>query len=497
MSIAKRLAFFSIDSLGISWPLLVALTVFIGFLSSMTSMSLADPDTHLHLATGYWIFQHQAVPSVDPFSYTLGGSPWITHEWLAQCLLAAAHQAMGWTGLVLLTVTTFALTLAYLMRFLLARMPPIYALLFTVLASSTLVTHLHARPHVLAWPMLAVWAGSLLKASEQKQSPPWWLLGLMVLWANLHGSFMLGLALVLPIALEAVISSPREARLGTLKHWGLFMGLSLLAAMVTPAGWKGLWFTFHVFNLKYLNFIDEWMPASFKSFNPLELWLVTLLGLALTGYLRLPVIRLLLVLGLLHQALAHGRYISLFGLLIPMLIATPFGKLYPTLSVGQPQAGALDRFFDRLAAPAKPLAMVIAVALALLTAVVSVQTGKHVPAPSNAPMAAVDAALQAGAAGHVLNADNFGGYLMSRGIPVFIDGRADLYGDPHMEAYMDAVLSNKADKIQRTLDQFNISWTLIPPNSPAVLYLNTHADWRKVYEDETAVVHLRKSAQSR
>jgi hypothetical protein len=492
MSTAKRLTFFSIGSLGISWPLLVALTVCIGFLSSMTSMSLADPDTHLHLATGYWIFQHQAVPSVDPFSYTRGGAPWIAHEWLAQCLLAATHQAGGWTGLVLLTVTSFALTLAYVMRFLLCRMPPIYALLFTALAFSTLFTHLLARPHVLAWPMLAVWAGSLLKASERNQSPPWWLLGLMVLWANLHGSFTLGLALVLPIALEAVLNSPRTSRWGTLKSWGVFFGLSVLAAGITPAGWKGIWFTFQVLNLKYLKSIGEWMPANSITLIPLELWLAALLGLALTGYLRLPVIRLLLVLGLLHQALAHGRYISLFGLLTPLLIATPFGKLYPTLSAGQPQASALDRFFDRLAAPAKPLSMAIAVVLVVITAVVTGQAGRHVPDPANTPIAAVDAALQAGAVGHVLNADNFGGYLMSRGIPVFIDGRADLYGDQHMAAYIGAVASNKADKIQKTLDDFNIAWTLISPNSPAVLYLNTHADWRKIYEDETAVVHLRQ-----
>lgn len=237
------------------------------------------------------------------------------------------------------------------------------------------------------------------------------------------------------------------------------------------------------------------MPVNFKGFNPLELWLAALLGLALTGYLRLPPIRLLLVLGLLHQALAHGRYVSIFGLLTPLLIATPFGKLYPTLSVGQPQASALDRFFDRLAAPAKPLSMAIAVALVLLTAVVTGQAGRHVPDPANTPIAAVDAALRAGAVGHVLNADNFGGYLMSRGIPVFIDGRADLYGDQHMAAYIDAVASNKADKIQKTLDDFNISWTLISPHSPAVLYLNTRADWRKIYEDDIAVVHLRQSAR--
>lgn len=489
-----RLPRISMSSLGISWPLIVAVAVCIGLLFYTTTQTLGDHDTYLHLATGHWIFQHQSVPSVDPFSYTFSGAPWITHEWLSQCLLAAAHYLGGWTGLVFLTATSLALTLAYLLRFLLGRMPPIYALFFTALASSALSPHLLARPHVLAWPILAVWVGSLVKASEKEQSPPWWLLGLMVLWANLHGSFTLGLALLLPIALEAVLNSPSAARWGTLKNWGLFICLSLLAAMLTPAGWKGIWFTFHIVNLKYVNSIGEWMPASFMGFNPLELWLMALLGLAFSGYLRLPALRLLLVLGLLHQALAHARYLSLFGLLTPILIATPFGKLYLTLAAGQPQVSALDRFFARLAAPAKPLAVAIAVVLVLVTGFVKGQTGKHAPDASITPKAAVDAAMQAGATGHVLNQYQFGGYLISRGIPVFIDGRADLYGDQHMEAYADALQSNNPAKIQKTLDDFKITWTLLPPDSPAVLYLNTQPEWRKIYEDKTAVVHIRQPA---
>ncbi len=481
-----------LSSLGISWPLLVALAVCIGLLFYTTTQTLGDPDTFLHLATGHWIFQHRSVPSLDPFSYTFAGAPWVAHEWLSQCLLAAAHHLAGWTGLVFLVVACLALTLSYLLRFLLGRMPPIYALLFTVLASSALAPHLLARPHVLAWPMLAVWAGSLINASEKIQSPPWWLLGLMVLWANLHGSFMLGLALLLAIALEAALNGPPASRLSTLKNWGLFICLSLLAVMLTPSGWKGLWFAFKLLNLKHLDIIVEWMPASFVGFNSLELWLMALLGLALTGYLRLPAVRLLLLLGLLHQALAHGRYLSIFGLLTPMLIATPFGKLYPALSADKPQVSSLDAFFDRLVAPAKPLAVALAVALVLVTGFVTGQTGRHRTEASITPKAAVDAAIQAGVAGHVLNQYQFGGYLIYRGIPVFIDGRADLYGDQHLNAYAESLLSLKPEKLQKTLDDFKISWTLLSPDSPAVSYLDTQSGWRKIYQDDTAVVHIRR-----
>lgn len=100
----------------------------IGLLLYTTSQTLADPDTYLHVATGYWIFRNKAVPGVAPFSYTAAGMPWIVHEWLAQCLLAALHHIGGWTALTFLATSALALTLAYLLRFLLKYLPPIYAL---------------------------------------------------------------------------------------------------------------------------------------------------------------------------------------------------------------------------------------------------------------------------------------------------------------------------------------------------------------------------------
>lgn len=480
---------------GLSGPLLLALVVCLGFLLYLHSQPLGDPDTHMHIAVGHWIFQHRTVPSVDPFSFTMHGAPWVAHEWLAECILAATHELAGWTGLVLLAVASFALSLAWLMRFLLSRVPPIYALLFTVLAAASLSTHLLARPHVLSWPLLLVWLGSLIKAGEQRQSPPWWLLVLMTAWANLHGSFTLGLALVPPLAFEAVLGQPPGQRWRLARAWVVFFGLALLAAMLTPAGWKGIWFTLHLLDLKHLKHIAEWAPATSVTLLPLELWLATLLGLALTGYLRLPAVRLLLLLGLLHQALMAGRYISIFGAITPLLIATPFGIGYRTRATEQAHVSALDRFFERMRVPAKPRAVLFATVLVLLTAWGTSRVDQHVPESSKTPAAAVDAALRAGAGGHVLNTYDFGGYLIARGIPVFIDGRADLYGDQHIERYLEALFSNKPEKIQRVLDDFGIAWTLLDPSAPIVLYLNGRADWQKVYEDETAIVHLRKTSQ--
>src|ERR1700724_2926772 len=54
------------------------------------------------------------------------------------------------------------------------------------------------------------------------------------------------------------------------------------------------------------------------------------------------------------------------------------------------------------------------------------------------PVAAVEAAREAGLSGHVFNSVRFGGYLMLVAIPTFVDGRADLYGDAFLQRYVAA-----------------------------------------------------------
>ncbi|MFX5237385.1 hypothetical protein ABTC85_20425, partial [Acinetobacter baumannii] len=78
------------------------------------------------------------------------------------------------------------------------------AVLFAMLALMLSMNHVLARPHILALPVMVAWAGLLMTAADRRIAPSWWWLPLMALWANLHGGFVLGLALIGPMALEAV-----------------------------------------------------------------------------------------------------------------------------------------------------------------------------------------------------------------------------------------------------------------------------------------------------
>lgn len=479
---------------GLSWPVIAGCLTYLGFLAH-GQMLLGDPDTYWHVAAGRWILEHGTVPSQDPFSQSMHGAPWTAHEWLAEVILALAHQAGGWVGVAAITTLAFAGTLSLLTRFLLNNLEPVHVLMFVAFAAMMAAPHLHARPHVLAMPLMVIWTAHLARASDRGTTPSFWLLPVMTLWANLHGGFTLGLALSLAFALEGVLGARKiNQTVKAAKSWGLFVGLSFISALLTPHGIKGLLFTLQILGGSYaLDHIGEWQSPNFHLVQPLEIWLIFGLAVALHRGLRLPAIRLILLLGLLHLALTHGRNIELIGLLTPLFLAAPLARQWQERSASGRQLAKVDRFFMALARPASHRTTGVAVAGLALITLLAVQFDTLRPEDSATPAAAVQAVRKARLTGPVLNEYGLGGYLIYAGIPPFIDGRADMYGDDFLREYMEAVSLNSPDGLPRLLKKYHIEWTLLLPESPAVALLDHLPEWRRLYADKTAVVHVRKS----
>ena len=480
--------------LGISWPLLVACLILLNWLLQPVSPFLLDPDIYWHIATGHRILSHGEVPVADPFSHTMLGQPWLAQEWLSEVLFAGVHHALGWNGPVLVSIATGALTMAILARFLLNRMPALYALFFLILTYSTLATHLLARPHIFAWPLLVVWVSRLVTAAEAKTRPAWWLLGVMLLWANLHGSFILGLVIIIPLAIEAVAVTSGRQRKQTAILWGGFAALSALCAMCTPHGWQGLTFILRIMTIDQLQRVVEWQSLDFASFNPLAAWIYALLAFSCLGYLRLRIIRLLLLLGVLHMALAHFRYISIFGLLAPLLIATSFGDCYHARTEEKSTAlASLHGAFQSLARPATATGILAGLGLVCLVAVLTPYIRDRTPDTKNTPAAALDSAVAAGlTSGRVFNDYIFGGYLIYRGIPVFIDGRIDMYGNETLNTYLSIHDAVSKRQLAGELDKSHVVWTLLPADSRLVELLDELPEWQRIFADAIAVVHARR-----
>ena len=90
------------------------------------------------------------------------------------------------------------------------------------------------------------------------------------------------------------------------------------------------------------------------------------------------------------------------------------------------------------------------------------------------------------------NSEGFGGYLIFRGIPTLIDGRAELYGNAFLARYLAAETGDNS-ALAALLERYRIRWTLLMPQQGAVRCLDNLPSWRRAYSDSRAVIHIRKS----
>lgn len=478
-------------TLGMSWPLIIAFCAFAGIVADSKKL-IGDGDTFWHVAAGQWMVEHARPITLDPFSHTLPGVEWVSHEWLASVILHAAHSVGGWPGVITLIGFAFALTAGLLSRFLFDRLEPIYALLLSVLAIGSIYVHWLARPHALALPILVFWAIRMIQSADRGVRPEWWLLGIMVLWANLHGSFVVGLGLILIFGTEAVFfAKSRSLQWTLMKQWATFFLLAIFACLITPHGFTGVLHPFRMMQMSYmLSHIGEWGSPNFHRPTFQEFWILGLLALGLLAGLRIPFLRLALLLFVVHLSLKHVRHVSLLGALIPLLVAQPLAQTLSSLRKFGQDVEGLDRFFARFRAPANKIVavvfMVIAPAIGFLMHRGPIEA-RQVVAPRDAVAQVGPLGLQ----GNVFNTYVFGGYLIFSGIRPFVDGRADMYGDVFIERFVEAH-GGVPGKLHPLLDQYQVQWTLLTPKAPAVALLDSSENWRRVYMDDYAVIHQRK-----
>jgi hypothetical protein len=474
---------------GISLPLIFGLGVY-AMIAAHGGAVLHDPDTYLHIAIGRWIIAHGAVPDHGIFSFTMPDAAWVVHEWLGEVALAWLYDHFGWTGLVVATALCASIALAMLLRLLLRTLLPVHALIATALAFALVIPHVLARPHIFTLPILVAWVAALVRARSGDRAPSPWLALPMVLWANLHGGYIFGLVLAGLLAGEAVLLAiDWRARLKAARGWGLFGVLAVGAALITPLGIDGLLLPLKLTQMSYaLSQLTEWKSPNFQSFEPLELWIMIVFFAALSLGWRLPLTRLLMLLLLLHMALRHGRHGELLGFLAPLLLAP---ALAPLLSTSSPDraVGRLDSIMAKLAKPASMTGIALA-GLTFLAVSAAVLRGGATEPDIQMPTAALTAAEADHVKGPVLNDYGFGGYLIFSGIEPFIDGRAELYGDPFIKRYIEAMVL-ASDQLPQLLAEYGVTWTLISPSRPAVVLLDHLPGWRRLYADGIAVVHVR------
>ena len=168
----------------------------------------------------------------------------------------------------------------------------------------------------------------------------------------------------------------------------------------------------------------------------MEAILLIALYLVLARGVKLPLMRVLIVVGLMHMFLRHVRNAELLATLAPLAIAPVLARQWPAMRRDPEGKGAV-RLLRRTGRPQHAGARLDAGAV---YTVGLVRFAGIRPPEETMPTAALEFVREAGLTkGHVLNHYGYGGYLISAGIPTFIDGRGELFGGEFIKKYVDAI----------------------------------------------------------
>jgi hypothetical protein len=399
----------------------ISLAVLVGAAVGAASAArpAGDPDIYWHLATARDALAHGLVRA-DLFSWTIAGASVSTDQWLGQLLFFAAYSADAWSGVVLLRALAVAaiVGLTFANASLASRHErPLVALLATVPAILLSRYVWSERPELLG---VACFAGllPLLRLGRSGSDRALALtVPLLWFWANVHGSFALGVVLVVLASFEgAWRDRPRRSR------YAIAALAAIVVTLVTPAGF-GSWTApgFHLLNPP--RELQEWAVPDVRN-GIGSLFGVTLAVVVAVALFARPLElrEVIVLLPLLLLALTAVRQTPLFAIAAAPFLATRTGDALAALL-------ALARVKLTLSRPPSRPARGLAAISFAASAVFVVAAFVIAPPRPDESLYPVDvlAALPTGSG--LFNNYDWGGWLIwhAPATPVFIDGRYTPY----------------------------------------------------------------------
>ena len=448
-----------------------------------------DPDIWWHLATGRWIWQHGAVPHVDPFHLGSRASEWVAYSWLYDLGVYKLYLWFGLQGLFVYAVgISLAITAA--LYHLIRRFEPRF--LVSCLLTAGIVTavwpYQGARTFLITILFTAVELNVLWSARRGRSSALLVLPPLFVLWANLHIQFVYGLAIIGLAVTESILDRNRgfprsySERNGFALRWLVPVSLACCAAtLVNPYGWK-----VYGVVVQYVTQAAPWVylpELRAPTFRNVFDWLS--LAAALGGAFCLgkrrsvrsfPVALLVLAAFLSFHAMRDAWVVVLVGGVLIADTGTPLAR--PKRNVAR-----VARAFKVSAAAA---AMIVLVWLGAKTSQAELAQAAAVRFPAKA----ADYVAEHDYAGRVYNHFDWGGYLIWRlpKLQVAIDGRTNLYGDRRLERSMVTWDSGEGWKTDPELAAADV---VIAGNQYPLASMLSHDErFRRVYDDDLASVFV-------
>jgi hypothetical protein len=463
-----------------------------------------------------------SIPDQNIFSFTAPDHHWLPHEWLSEVVFYLIFRSLGMLGLITfgILLNAVACGLVYKLSMRYSRSPYLSSLI-TLLAALMMLGNFSLRPYLFGNLFFICTLHAMEEPSAGGRLRPVLIFLLFSSWANFHGSFLLGLALILLYLFAALVSHLRGPHRSWAEARSLILDfvVALAACMVTPNHIFGLIFPLAYLQkafsteLSYLTNISEWQPAGFR----------TPLGQMITFYLMFCMFALLgsgrapraAHIGML-AAFAAFSYATIRNIPLLGIAATPvlarhlpitLGRTWRLMTRKTPLINFFDRIHERSVALNRrsytvvlpTLWVILLIGMFALPSSCSLSyrsvTGKEHLAdlsPGLYPRGLIDKLQQRGSDHRIFNYFNWGGAFIWALYPkerVFIDQRNDCYPP---EVFQDYFAVHRVERDwHRILDRWDIDTVAYPTDSRLAEALRNDLDWALEYEDDQTVLFSR------
>jgi hypothetical protein len=459
------------------WIVIVIATPLVdAFMSRMPTADLA-----YQIRAGDVMLRTHTLLRTDVFTFTVPGAPWLNQQWGAQLLLGATHRLGGWNAIALLDAALASI--AFVFVFLACRRRGAStrtAALLSVAGFWVARQNLAMRPQLFGVVLFSV---TLWILAGRRTSPRalWALPMLMLIWVNVHGSFVL-----VPLLLLLAWVEDRKDFPGIARSVLAVGAASLVATLANPFG-LGVWgYAAGIgTNPTIARMVTEWAPPTIREYSGIVLFAS---GLIVAGYLvrrKEPVAwpQLLWLASFFVLALPALRGVVWWGLVFPFVVAgIAAGKADADEPRGSP-------FMNTLL-----VATIAATAIVVMPLWRGPSSTGGPTSFSQAPATLVDA-TEAGVppGSRLFVSQTYASWfeLALPSMPVFVDSRIELFPTSIWNAYLD--IRGAREGWQEMLDRWNVDAVVINPDQDSTLITHIEDDpaWRLAFRDDSGYLFVR------
>jgi hypothetical protein len=457
---------------------LLGLALAVCFLTAVTLDRRLSTDVFWQMTAGQWMLAHHAVIGLDPFSYTESHRRWINDEWGSEVILASLFKVFGAAAYNIIAIVTGTLCLVCTTLYARALGAHRGRLVAIALLMSFGIVGFVTQDRGLSFSL--IWLPLELLFLTKARTDPRWLWGLpplFLLWANTHGSILVGLA-VLGVEFAWSLAPERlVARVGGTgrspypRRLALVGVVGTLATFVTPYGPQLVLYDVHVAtNTQIGQYITEWSPPDFHSAKILIFFCVPVV----VFLFALRRHRVMLLEATLTAAFFLGALHSVRIAIYLFVAAAGLAATLPMRSEWGPRA--------RRVAGALAIGLVV-----ILMGLPSVPAGT---VTSDTPVQAFN--FLSGHQGRIFTQYAWGDYSIIRHRATFVDGRTDLFTGRVLTEFFD--VTNVTVNPDPVLSRYGVDYVVWARSTPLEEYLSRDPRWEVVDRTGPALVFARRSA---